>query len=243
MAICGMASGMAQAQDPDAWRENLDPKATEVWKTVPLVLSAPSLVQPPSDAIVLFDGRDLTQWESVNSGDAGWKIQDGALVAQRGAGNIKTRKTFGDVQLHVEWRAPAAVTANGQGRGNSGVYLQERYEVQVLDSYLNETYANGQAGSVYKQHIPLVNASRKPGEWQSYDIIFSAPRFSEKGTMIAPAYLTVLHNGVLIQNHVPVMGPSVYQGLPVAEAHGKASILLQDHGDPVSYRNIWVREL
>lgn len=236
-----LVAGSAYAQDN--WREKLDPKATEVWKPVPTVTASPVMAAPPSDATVLFDGKDLSQWVSVRGGDAGWKLQEGAMVAQKGAGSIKSKQTFGDVQLHLEWRTPSVVTADGQGRGNSGVYLQERYEVQVLDSYENQTYANGQAGSVYKQHIPLVNASRKPGEWQSYDIVFTAPRYSEKGTLIVPAYITVFHNGVLIQNHVPVMGPSEYQGLPVAEQHGKASILLQDHGDPVSYRNIWVREL
>ncbi|MBL7850320.1 MAG: DUF1080 domain-containing protein [Cyclobacteriaceae bacterium] len=233
----------AQVQAQDEWREKLDPKPTEVWKPVPVVSASPSFSLPPSDAIVLFDGKDLSQWVSARGGEAKWKVAEGAMTVQRNTGGIKTKREFGDVQLHIEWRTPSEATGEGQNRGNSGVYLQERYEVQVLDSYQNETYANGQAGALYKQHIPMVNASRKPGEWQSYDIVFTAPRFSEKGTLMVPAYVTVFHNGVLIHNHVPVMGPSVYQGLPVAEAHGKAAILLQDHGDAVSYRNIWVREL
>lgn len=165
------------------------------------------------------------------------------MIAKANTGGIKTKQVFGDIQLHVEWRSPAEVKGEGQGRGNSGVFLQERYEVQVLDSYANQTYANGQAGSVYKEYAPLVNASRKPGEWQSYDIIFTAPRFSEKGTLVVPGYLTVFHNGVLIQNHVALKGPTQYKGLPMPEVHGKGPLLLQDHGDAVSFRNVWVREL
>lgn len=240
LSLITMTAGQVQAQDE--WREKVDAKATEVWKSTPVVMPS-SFGQPPSDAIVLFDGKDLSQWVSTRGGQATWKVADGAMTVQRNTGSIKSKRAFGDVQFHIEWRTPTEVSASGQNRGNSGVYLQERYEVQVLDSYENETYANGQAGALYKEQIPLVNASRKPGEWQSYDIVFTAPRFTEKGTLIFPAYFTVFHNGVLIHNHIPVSGPTVNQGLPVAEVHGKASILLQDHGDPVSYRNIWVREL
>lgn len=238
-----MAVLAAHAQAQEEWREKIDSRSTEVWKTVSVVTASVPFSDPPSDALVLFDGKDLSQWVSTRSGEARWTVAEGAMTVQRNSGSIKSKRLFGDVQLHVEWRSPAEVTASGQNRGNSGVYLQERYEVQVLDSYQNETYANGQAGALYKQHLPLVNASRKPGEWQSYDIIYTAPRFSEKGTLITPAYFTVFHNGVLIHNHVPLFGPSVNQGLPVAEVHDKAAILLQDHGDAVSYRNIWVREL
>ena len=233
------------AKAQDEWRKKIDSKSTELWSPVTLVTPGPSAGQAPSDAIVLFDGKNLAEWESTRSGESLWSVIDGAMTVQRNAGSIRTRRKFGDVQLHIEWRTPVALepTQTGQYRGNSGVFLQERYEVQVLDSYDNATYANGQAGSIYKQQIPLVNASRKPGEWQSFDIIFTAPRFSDKGTLVVPAYLTVFHNGVLIHNHVALKGTTANQGLPEYEVHGKSSILLQDHGDPVSYRNIWVREL
>ena len=173
-----------------------------------------------------------------------WNVDDGILTVNGGTGDIKTKQAFGDVQLHIEWRTPTEITGDGQDRGNSGVYLMSRYEIQVLDSFNNRTYSNGQAGSVYKQFSPLVNASREPGEWQVYDIIFLAPRFNDAGGVTAPARLTVLHNGVLIQNHVPIKGSSVFIGDPTYEAHPpKAPLLLQDHSHPVSYRNIWVREL
>lgn len=227
----------------DEWREPLDPKSTELWKSLAEVTPGTAPGQAPSDAIILFDGKSMSPWVSIRGGEPSWTVSDGAMTVKANAGDIKTRQLFGDIQLHVEWRSPAAVKGEGQDRGNSGVYLQERYEVQVLDSYGNQTYANGQAGAVYKDHLPLVNASRKPGEWQTYDIVFTAPRFSEKGTLIIPAYLTVFHNGVLIHNHVPVKGATQYKGLPVYEVHGKGAILLQDHGNAVSYRNIWVREL
>lgn len=234
-AFCGNAQ--------DEWRAKLDAKSTELWKPVPVVSPGALPGQPPSDAIVLFEGKDLGRWTAVRGGDPQWDIRDGAMTVKPNIGGIKTKQAFGDVQLHVEWRAPAEVKGDGQNRGNSGVYMQERYEVQVLDSYENQTYANGQAGALYKQEIPMVNASRKPGEWQSFDFIFTAPRFSEKGLLIVPAYLTVFHNGVLIHNHVALKGSTQNSGLPVYEQHGKGSILLQDHGDLVSYRNIWVREL
>lgn len=237
-----LSATIVVAQD-DNWRGKLDPKATELWKPVPVVTPAAQLGLPPSDAIILFDGKDLSKWTATRGGASLWDVSDGAMTVKANSGNIKSIQTFGDIQLHVEWRSPMVVKGEGQNRGNSGVYLQERYEVQVLDSYENQTYANGQVGSVYKEHIPQVNASRKPGEWQSYDIVFTAPRFSEKGTLVVPGYLTVFHNGILIHNHVALKGPTQFQGLPIAEVHGKGSILLQDHGDAVSYRNIWVREL
>lgn len=239
LAVAGC--NLVQAQDE--WREKIDSKSTELWVPVPVVTPGASDNKAPSDAIILFDGSSLKDWVSSTGGDAAWTIADGAVTVKRGTGSIKSRKTFGDIQLHIEWRTPAEAKLKGQERGNSGIYLQERYEVQVLDSYENTTYANGQAGAIYKQQIPMVNASRKPGEWQSYDIVFTAPRFSEKGTVIVPAYLTVFHNGVLIHNHIALKGSTFNSGSPLYEVHGKASIQLQDHGDPVSYRNIWVREL
>lgn len=217
---------------------------TELWQPVPPVVTPGVNGAPPSDAIVLFDGSNLQQWQSVTGGDAKWLItDDGALTVSAGARDIRTKREFSDIQLHVEWRAPVRVVGDGQGRGNSGVFLMGRYELQVLDSFDNLTYANGQAASIYKQHIPLVNAARAPGQWQSYDIVFAAPRFGSAGRVNQPAVITVLHNGVLVQNHVSIQGPTSFIGLPAYTPHGKAPIQLQDHGNPVSYRNIWVREL
>lgn len=227
-----------------AQQTQMDPKATEVWEPEPRVVTPGLGAAPPSDAIVLFDGKDLSQWQGTDGKPARWKIEGGAFTAVNGAGDIQTRRGFGDMQLHIEWRTPAQVVGEGQGRGNSGVYLQNRYEVQVLDSYENRTYSNGQAASIYKQYSPLVNASRKPGEWQSYDILYRAPRFSDDGTVLTPGYVTVLHNGVLVQDHVEIKGNTEYTGLPKYEAHGvREPLKLQYHGNPVSYRNVWVREL
>jgi hypothetical protein len=223
-------------------------KETEAWESVPPVVSVPE-GRPPSDAHVLFDGGSLDAWESVKRGAARWEISDGALTVVPGAGDIRTKGTFGDVQLHLEWRSPEKIVGEdgeplmGQARGNSGVFLQDRYEIQILDSYENPTYANGQAGAVYRQHIPLVNVSRPPGEWQTLDITYTAPRFNSKGALLHPAYVTALHNGVLIQNHVEIKGSTKASGRPFYEAHGYAPIRLQDHGDPVSFRHIWVREI
>jgi len=220
-----------------------DPKATEVWEPVPRKVDPGSSEKAPSDAIVLFDGSNLNEWQSKDGSAAGWEIKDGAATVVKGTGDIFTKRQFGDVQLHLEWRSPSEIVGDGQGRGNSGVFFQGRYEVQVLDSYESKTYPNGQAGAIYKQHMPLVNATRAPGEWQTYDIIFTAPVFNKDGIKVKSAYITVIHNGVLIQNHVEVKGSTEYIGLPKNIAHGKGSIQLQDHSNPVSYRNIWVREL
>jgi hypothetical protein len=195
---------------------------------------------PPSDAIVLFNGQDLSQWKGVSGGPAKWKVADG-FVEVNGTGNIVTKQEFGDVQVHVEWASPREVKGEGQGRGNSGVYLQGRYEIQVLDSYENKTYANGQAGALYGIAAPLVNAARKPGEWQTYEIIFHTPKRASDGKTAAGS-VTVLHNGVLVQDHVAVVGDSTtaaaFQG--VVET---GPLMLQDHGNPVRYRNIWIRRL
>lgn len=222
------------------WTDHL----TELHEPVPRIVTPGETAAPPSDAIVLFDGTNLDHWESSNGGPVKWDFNNGILTVIDGAGGIQTKQGFGDVQLHIEWRTPAEIAGKGQGRGNSGVFLQTLYEVQVLDSYENSTYVNGQAGAVYKQHIPLVNACRPPGEWQAYDIIFTAPRFREDGTLFSPATVTVLHNGVLIQNHVTLLGPTENIGLPSYKPHDlKMPLMLQDHDNPVSYRNIWVREL
>lgn len=219
---------------------------TEVWQPEPrIVTPGKTNVDAPSDAIVLFNGNNLDNFESTKDGTAAkWKLEDKALTVVKGAGPIKTKQKFGDCQLHIEWRTPAQVKGEGQGRGNSGIFLMGVYELQVLDSYNNRTYSNGQAGSVYKQLQPLVNASRKPGEWQAYDVIFTAPRFNKDSTLKSQARITVLHNGVLVQNDMAIWGASQYIGIATNKMHGdKEPIILQDHGDAVSFRNIWIREL
>ncbi|VAX18239.1 putative multi-domain protein [hydrothermal vent metagenome] len=219
-------------------------ESTAIWEPVPVVVTPGVGTAPPSDAIVLFDGKNMNEWESTKGGPSKWKLGDGAMTVVKKTGSIRTKKAFGDCQLHIEWRTPAVVVGDSQERGNSGIFLQERYELQVLDSYNNKTYVNGQAGAIYKQHIPLVNACRPPGVWQTYDIIYTAPVFKEDGTVEKPAYFTVLQNGVLIQNHVEVKGNTVHSGQPHYEKHNqKEPLALQDHGNPVSYRNIWIREL
>ena len=201
-------------------------------------------VPPPKDAIVLFDGTDLSKWVHFNGAPAAWAVRDGYFEVRRGSGNLMTRDSFGDAQLHVEWASPDPARGTGQDRGNSGVYLMNKYEVQVLDSYGNKTYPDGQAAAIYGQFPPLVNASRPPGAWQSYDIVFRGPRFDSSGTLLRPATMTVLHNGVLVQDHVTLSGPSAHYARPPYEAHpDKLPILIQDHSHPVRYRNIWIREL
>ena len=200
----------------------------------------------PSDAVVLFGGKneDLARWKSDKGGPAGWIVEDGALVIRPRSGSILSKDEFGDCQLHIEFAAPAPPKGSDQGRGNSGVMPFARYEIQVLDSFENVTYPDGQAGAIYGQFPPLVNASRPAGQWQSFDILFTAPRFQPDGALESPAYATVLHNGVVVHNHTALVGPMSFRALPRYTAHGpKGPILLQDHGDPVRYRNIWVREL
>ena len=221
-----------------------DPKLTEVWQPVPRVVTPGTNAAPPSDAVVLFAGADLSGWQHKDGSRAKWTVGDSAFTVAKGTGDLYTNRAFGDCQLHVEWRTPAQVAGDGQDRGNSGVYLQSRYELQVLDSYNNPTYSNGQAASIYKQHIPLVNASRKPGEWQTYDVVFRGPRFKDDGSLARAAYITVLHNGVLVQDHAEIKGSTVFIGSPAYQRHNpKEPLMLQDHGSAVSYRNIWIREL
>jgi len=197
---------------------------------------------PPSDAIVLFDGKSLAAFQNDKGGDAGWVIEDGAMVVN-GSGDIQTRAGFGSCQLHLEWATPAKVEGKDQGRGNSGVFLMSRYEVQVLDSFDNRTYADGQAAAVYGQNPPLVNACGKPGQWQTYDILFHRPKFAD-GKLTAPATVTVLHNGILVQDHFAIRGSTAHKTEARYAPHGdQAPLALQDHGNPVRYRNIWLRRL
>jgi hypothetical protein len=200
--------------------------------------------QPPSDAIVLFDGKGLSQWQAANGGPAKWKVENGYFQVVPKTGAIQTKQAFGDCQLHVEWAAPEPAHGEGQDRGNSGVFLMGLYEVQVLDSYHSKTYPDGQAAAIYGQYPPLVNASRPPGQWQTYDIVFHGPRFDEDGKLLRPAFITVLHNGVLVQDHVRIMGPTAHKQRPPYKAGPtKLPLSLQDHNHPVRYRNIWIREL
>lgn len=240
--------GAAQAPRPR-------PEDTEQWtpEPPPVRPGPATAAPPPSDAIVLFGDGGLGEWVSTkDKSPAKWTASRGLFTVAKGTGNIETRRRFGNYQLHLEWRIPSGIAGDGQARGNSGLFLASTggddagYELQILDSHANKTYANGQAGSVYKQYAPLANAMRPPGEWQSYDVAWTAPVFAADGSLRTPAYLTAWHNGVLIQNNVPVRGETAYIGPPAYKAHGASPIKLQDHGDPsppISFRNIWVREL
>jgi hypothetical protein len=230
------------------------PADTEVWEPVPrVVVPGATDAAPPSDAVVLFDGRNLDEWVSGRDGSAaGWTVANGVVTVNKPAGNIRTKRTFRSYQLHIEWQIPEGITGTNQARGNSGVFLASTgpgdagYELQVLDSHENKTYVNGQAGSVYKQFPPLVNASRAPGQWQAYDVVWIAPAFGPDGTVRTPAYLTAFHNGVLIQHHVELKGETVFVGQPRYRAYDAAPIMLQAHNDPsqpISFRNIWLREV
>jgi len=246
-----LACILACAQFASAQKKiNIDSLAglLEVWVNVPVVTPGQMNTDAPSDATILYNGNGLGAFQKKDGSAAGWKIDaDGAVTDIKGAGDLITKEAFGNCQLHLEFREPAEVKGSGQARGNSGVYIMGKYEIQVLDSYNNSTYSNGQAGAVYKQHVPLVNASRKPGEWQAYDIIFTAPVFKENGDLESPARVTVMHNGVLIQNNVTILGPTDWVMKPVYKKHAaKLPLMLQDHGDdgnPISYRNIWIRNL
>jgi len=236
LSSVALLSSMAMAQEPGPFPS---PKSEP-----PVVTLGKNNSDPPSDAIVLFNGQNLARWQTADSAAAKWKVINGYAEVVAGTGDILTRDKFGDCQLHIEWATPAVPKGEGQERGNSGVFLMGRYEIQVLDSYENKTYYHGQAGSVYKQYAPLVNASRKPGEWQTYDIVFHAPKFDEQGKVVDRARVTVVHNGVLIQDNVEIYGityndrPAIY-----IQHSARESLRLQDHGNPVRYRNIWIRRL
>ena len=248
LSLYFLSIGIIYSQDAkmSAW------EVTEIWDPEPkVVIPGNSFRDAPSDAIVLFDGSNLDKWVHKNGKPAKWDIKDGYFTVKPGTGDILSKEAFGSCQLHVEFMSPIKIDGDGQNRGNSGVYFMENtesgdtgYEIQVLDSYDNRTYSNGQAGSVYKQHSPLVNASKKPGEWQTYDIIFKAPVFNENGKVESPAYITVFHNGVLIQNNSQIQGYVKFIGYPEYKAHAsKLPIKLQDHRNLVSFRNIWIRNL
>ena len=241
-------------------QQKADPALTEIWSPVPKVVTPGKTdAMPPSDAIILFNGKDVSSWQSKKGKPFNWKVEDSAIVVvgfaedaeysaeekqKNAVQGIQTKQGFGDCQLHIEWRTPATIKGDGQGRGNSGVLFMGRYELQIMDSYNNPTYSNGQAGSVYKQHMPMVNVCRPPGEWQAYDIIFKAPQFYDDSTLKSPARMTVFQNGVLIQNNVELWGSMQYIGIPKYVKHAaKEPLLLQDHRNPVSFRNIWIREL
>lgn len=247
LAIAVGASAQQKKEYPKP--EAMRPAMTEFWTPQPKVVTPGDIKtdSAPSDAIVLFDGKDLSAWKSCKTGgDADWKVHNGVFTVDKTKGDIVTRESFGSFQLHIEWCVPKNITGTSQARGNSGVFLQDRYEIQILDNYQNETYANGQAGSVYKQVIPLANAMRKPGEWNVYDIIYNAPVFNEDGTYKVPPTVTVLQNGIVLLNNFTIRGTTEYIGHPQVKPHGDGPIRLQMHGDPseaISFRNIWLRKL
>jgi len=256
LATIALAFPLSAQQAGAPKPEGPKPQDTEVWTPAPAVVTPGATdAAPPSDAIVLFDGKNLDEWVSAQDGTpAQWTVADGVMTVKKapGVGNIQTKRAFTNYQLHVEWKVPKDITGSGQARGNSGVFLastgpgDDGYELQVLDSYNNSTYVNGQAGSIYKESAPLVNPNRKPGEWQSYDVVWTAPTFNDDGSLKTPAYVTAIFNGVLIQNHFELKGQTLYIGTPFYKKYTSAPIKLQAHGDhsePISFRNIWVREL
>jgi hypothetical protein len=252
------ASSFAQQNKADSIKEaarQAAAAATEVWLPAPVLITpGANTKDAPSDAIILFDGNNMDQWRAERDSTlpAGWDVAKGIMTVNKKNGGIVTKQRFTNYQLHVEWRIPKKITGTGQGRGNSGVFLantgtgDEGYEIQILDCYNNKTYVNGQTGAVYKQTVPLANACKKPGDWQTYDIVWTAPVFNTDGTVKTPAYVTVIHNGVLLQNHTELKGETVWIGKPFYKAHGACPIKLQSHGDPsepISFRNIWLRQL
>lgn len=251
-----IANCVTAQQNPNWDSLSKEAAKTEIYSPVPKVVTTTGVnnMQPPSDAIVLFDGKNLDEWVLTNNTKmpATWVVANGTFTVNKKAGNIQTKRTFTDYQLHLEYKIPDNITGTGQLRGNSGVFLASTgggdagYEVQILDNYNNTTYVNGQCGSIYKQFIPLANACKKPGEWQAYDIVWKAPRFNADGSIQSKARVTVLHNGVLIQNDVELNGETKWIGPPVYQKHGACPIKLQAHGDnsePISFKNIWIREL
>ena len=251
--VAALASATPAFAQPEPGKQT--PQSTEIWEPVPPVVT-PGVYSAntagttaPSDATVLFNGKNTDGWyankgynPTNSTAPLEWVVRDGVLYSGK-TSSAMTKQEFGDMQLHIEFKTPEKVEGNSQGRGNSGIFLQGRYEIQVLDNYENPTYVNGMVGSVYKQAIPLANPSRKPGEWQSYDIIYLAPHFNKAGLMIEPGYVTVLLNGVLVQNRAAIRGTTEYIGYPKVQPHGKGPLILQDHGNPVGFRNIWVREI
>ena len=228
--------------------EKMSPGMSEYWTPQPKVVTPGSITTntAPSDAIVLFDGKDLSKWENSKGEAAGWDVRQGVVTVNKKAGDIRTKETFGSFQLHIEWSVPRGIHGSSQARGNSGIFLQGKYEVQVLDNYQNETYVNGMVGSIYKQTPPLVNPMRKPGEWNVYDIIYTAPVFKEDGTYLYHPRVTVILNGVVVQNNTEILGTTEYIGFPRTVKHEEGPIVLQSHGDPsepISFRNIWIRKM
>ena len=228
--------------------EKMTPGMSEYWTPQPKIVTPGDIKtnSAPSDAIVLFDGKDLSAWESTNGQPAQWTVHDGVFTVNKKTGDIQTKQKFNNYQLHIEWCVPENITGTSQGRGNSGIFMQGMYEVQILDCYNNETYVNGQTGSIYKQTPPLANAMRKPGEWNVYDIIYTAPIFKEDGTYRVPPSITVIQNGIVLKNNTTILGTTEYIGFPKVVPHGAGPIILQSHGDPsepISFRNIWLREL
>ena len=237
------------AQQPE--RPRMTPEMTQQWEPVPPIVTpgraCTTAGTAPSDAIILFDGTDLSAWENARGGgEATWVVRDGAFFVNRETGDIQTRQLFNDFHMHIEWRIPADVQGSGQGRGNSGIFIQGLYELQILDSYNNVTYVNGQAGSIYKQTPPLVNAMRPPGEWNRFEIIYTAPTFREDGTFRTPPRITVFHNDILIHYNTIIRGTTEFIGHPQVREHGAGPIRLQAHGSshqPIGFRNVWIREL
>jgi hypothetical protein len=268
LSFCLTSIAQGQNKEEDSKSAQMTHEMSEFWEPKVKIIvpgNGPTVITTaPSDAIVLFDGKDLSQWQSApNSkvlvkgkdmskfkssagGAAKWTVKDGLLTINKETGDIETKQTFGDFQLHLEWRIPQGIQGTGQVRGNSGIFLQGLYELQILDSYNNETYSNGQTGSIYKQTAPLVNVMRKPGEWNIYDIIYTAPTFKEDGSYRTKPIVTVLQNGVIVQNNTVILGTTPFIGFPQVIQHDKGPIRLQAHGDksePISFRNIWIRNL
>ena len=255
LSLLACAAVIAVAAPVFAQSPKPKPEETEIWEPVPKVVTPgpASMEPPPSDAIVLFDGKNMDQWvTNKDKTPAKWNVGNGVMTVNKAGGSIETKRSFTNYQLHIEWKVPTNITGSGQARGNSGVFLastgpgDDGYELQVLDSYQNKTYVNGMAGSLYKQAIPLANPTRKPGEWQAYDVVWTAPTFNGDGTLKTPAYATVFFNGVLVENHFELTGQTLYIGKPFYKPYTSAPIKLQAHGDksePISFRNIWVREL